>query len=74
MSEYQELPEDPVGRYLTKLREAAGMTHTQLAKKVRVSSSTLSRIESGEKAATPDEISFLTSPDISSGARQPSYK
>ena len=50
------------------------MTHTQLAKKVRVSSSTLSRIESGEKAATPDEISFLTSPDISSGARQPSYK
>ena len=59
MSENQERPEYPVGRYLSKLREAAGMTQAQLAKKVTVSSATLSRIESGEKAATPDEISSL---------------
>lgn len=59
MSEKQDHPEYPVGRYLAKLREAAGMTQSQLAKKVTVSSATLSRIESGEKAATPDEIASL---------------
>lgn len=59
MTVNQELPDYPIGRYIAKLRESAGMTQAQLSKMVTVSSATLSRIESGEKSATSDEIAAL---------------
>jgi transcriptional regulator with XRE-family HTH domain len=49
----------PVGRYLGLLREWAGMTQGQLAQRVTLSTATISRIESGDKQATNDEITSI---------------
>lgn len=47
--------EVPVGRYLADVREEAGITQATLASRVKMSTATLSRIESGDKIATEDE-------------------
>src|SRR5262245_44600487 len=49
----------PVGKYLSMVRDAAGMSQSQLAQSVTFSTATLSRIESGEKAATTEEIAAM---------------
>ena len=51
--------EASVGSYLAKLREAAGMTQAQLAQSVALSSATVSRIESGDKPPTTNEVDAL---------------
>lgn len=47
------------GRYLATVREAAGLTQSQLAQAVTFSTATLSRIESGDKLASYEDISAL---------------
>lgn len=48
-----------MGRYIALVREKAGLTQAQLANSVTFSTATLSRIESGEKSVTTDEIVSL---------------
>ena len=45
-----------VGRYITQLRERTGLKQAELAKKVSLSPAVLSRIESGERQVSDDEI------------------
>lgn len=59
MSEHLKRAEIPLGRYLAAVREEAGMTQSQLAQKVTFSTATLSRIESGEKLATDEEVATM---------------
>jgi transcriptional regulator with XRE-family HTH domain len=54
-----EFEKYPVGKYLAMVREAAGMSQSQLAQAVKFSTATLSRIESGEKEATTEEIEAM---------------
>lgn len=49
----------PVGKYLSMVRELAGMSQSHLARSVTFSTATLSRIESGEKEATAEEIAAM---------------
>jgi transcriptional regulator with XRE-family HTH domain len=49
----------PIGRYLAAVREDAKMTQTQLAAAVAFSTATLSRIESGEKPVTSEELASI---------------
>jgi len=51
-----EWSEIPVGKYLAHVRDAAGVTQSALSGKVTLSTATLSRIESGDKAATSEEV------------------
>lgn len=48
-----------VGRYLASLRDVAGLTQAELAKRVTVSPARISRIEAGDVALTGDEIEQL---------------
>jgi transcriptional regulator with XRE-family HTH domain len=59
MSKNADWSEVPVGRYVAEVRDEAGMTQANLAGRVTLSTATLSRIESGEKTATEDEVSSL---------------
>lgn len=45
-----------VGRYLADVREGAGITQSNLSSQVTLSTATLSRIESGDKIGTEDEV------------------
>ena len=54
-----EITDVPVGQYIAAVREAAGISQAQLAQSVTFSPATLSRIESGEKTATADELAAL---------------
>lgn len=54
-----EPPSYPIGDYIASLREAAGLTQAQLAQTVTFSTATLSRIESGDKTVTAEEIRSL---------------
>src|SRR5207302_6141930 len=45
-----------LGRHLLGVRERAGLTQADLAKRVQLSQAVLSRIEAGERAVTPPEI------------------
>jgi transcriptional regulator with XRE-family HTH domain len=49
----------PVGKYVSMVREAAGMSQSQLAQAVTFSTATLSRIESGEKEVSTEEIAAM---------------
>jgi len=49
----------PVGAYLAKVRDDAGLSQSQLAQAVTFSTATLSRIESGEKPASEDELTSM---------------
>ena len=44
-----------LGKYLSSIRETAGLTQAELAKKVTVSPARISRIESGDASLTADE-------------------
>lgn len=59
MAKKNDWSEVPVGRYLADVRDEAGMTQAALASRVTVSTATLSRIESGEKVATEEEVGAL---------------
>ena len=59
MSDTKTRSEIPVGRYLTMIREEAGLTQVQLAGKITFSTASISRIESGEKDITHDELSAI---------------
>lgn len=49
----------PIGPFLAKVREDAKISQSQLAQAVTFSTATISRIESGEKGATDEEISTM---------------
>lgn len=48
-----------LGRYLTQVRERAGIKQAELARKVTWSPAVLSRIESGERPVAPEELALL---------------
>lgn len=48
-----------IGRYLASLRDIAGLTQSELAKRITVSPARVSRIESGDIALTGDEVDQL---------------
>lgn len=51
-----------IGRYLAKLRDDAGLTQADLAKKITASAARISRIESGDVVLTDEEMAqFLNS-------------
>ena len=47
------------GRYLARLRDDAGLKQNELAQKVTWSPAVLSRVESGERSVTPDELTLI---------------
>jgi transcriptional regulator with XRE-family HTH domain len=49
----------PVGRYIAMIRDSAGMSQNQLAQLVNFSTATLSRMESGEKEPSTEEIEII---------------
>lgn len=49
----------PIGPYLAKVREGAKMSQAQLGQAVTFSTATISRIESGEKDATEEELAAM---------------
>jgi len=51
--------EIPVGRYLADVREGAGVTQSSLSSQVTLSTATLSRIESGDKVGTEEEVTAI---------------
>ena len=48
-----------VSRNLAKVREDAGLTQSQLAGKITYSPASISRIESGDKSITPEEVEAI---------------
>ena len=48
-----------IGAYLARLRDKAGLKQNELAGKVTWSPAVLSRIESGERALSPDELDTI---------------
>jgi transcriptional regulator with XRE-family HTH domain len=48
-----------LGRYVSELRDSAGITQAALAGRVTLSAATLSRFESGEKEVTPEELNGI---------------
>lgn len=63
-------PKYPVGRYVAMVREAAEMSQSQLAQAVTFSTATVSRIESGEKEATVEELASMLQAIGTDGAMQ----
>jgi transcriptional regulator with XRE-family HTH domain len=59
MSDNQEQGDLAVGRHLAMVREEAGLTQAQLAAKVTFSPASISRIESGDKALSPEEFEAM---------------
>jgi transcriptional regulator with XRE-family HTH domain len=54
-----EIVHKEVGRRLAQVREAAGMKQTELAQKITWSPAVLSRVESGERDLSADELGIL---------------
>ena len=50
---------DTITRYLAAVREEAGLTQSQLAGRITYSPASISRIESGDKAITTDELNTI---------------
>lgn len=48
-----------IGPNLARLREAAGLKQVELASRLTMSAPSLSRVESGERSLTPDELQSL---------------
>jgi transcriptional regulator with XRE-family HTH domain len=61
--------EVPVGRYLAQVRDEAGLTQAQLAGKVTFSAASISRIESGDKTATAEELADMLKAIDTAGAQ-----
>ena len=49
----------PLGHYISVIREEADLSQAQLAQQVTFSTATLSRIESGDKAVSSEELSAI---------------
>lgn len=49
----------PLGRYVALLRERAGVSQVELARRAKLSPAVVSRIESGERALSPEELVTL---------------
>jgi transcriptional regulator with XRE-family HTH domain len=56
MNTIAETSQQEVGRRLTQVREAAGIKQAELARRITWSPAVLSRIESGERQLSPDEL------------------
>jgi transcriptional regulator with XRE-family HTH domain len=56
MTAIAEVNQQEVGRRLTQVREAAGIKQAELARRITWSPAVLSRIESGERQLSPDEL------------------
>lgn len=59
-----------VGKYLAHLRDKAGLKQNELAQKVTWSSAVLSRVESGERAVSADELNSILDAIGTEEARQ----
>lgn len=59
-----------VGKYLAHLRDKAGLKQNELAQKVTWSSAVLSRVESGERAVSSDELNSILDAIGTEEARQ----
>ena len=59
-----------VGKYLALLRDKAGLKQNELAQKVTWSSAVLSRVESGERAVSTDELNSILDAIGTKEARQ----
>ena len=59
MTEPREISPLELGRYLTQVRERAGIKQAELARKVTWSPAVLSRVESGERSLADDELDQL---------------
>lgn len=59
MTEPREISTLELGRYLTQVRERAGIKQAELARKVTWSPAVLSRVESGERSLADDELDQL---------------
>lgn len=56
MNAIAEVNQQEVGRRLTQVREAAGMKQAELARRITWSPAVLSRVESGERPLSADEL------------------
>ncbi len=70
MSDSEVRDDVPVGRYLAAVREEAGLTQAQLAAKVTFSSTSVSRIESGDKSLSAEEFEAVLKAIGTTKARQ----
>ncbi len=59
MTEIQDIGQIEVGRYLGLVRERAKIKQAELARKITWSPAVLSRVESGERALAPEELSTI---------------
>ena len=59
MSAVAEINQQEIGRRLAQVREAAGIKQAELARRITWSPAVLSRIESGERELSPDELKTL---------------
>src|SRR5689334_7109319 len=59
MTAVAEISQQEIGRRLTQVREAAGIKQAELARRITWSPAVLSRIESGERELSPDELKTL---------------
>src|SRR5689334_16606074 len=48
-----------VGKYLSTIRERAGIRQAELARKITWSPAVLSRVESGDRSLAPDELESI---------------
>src|SRR5437899_1804475 len=53
------MQKEELGRHLAALREQAGLKQNELAKKLEWSAAVLSRVESGERAVSEDELDII---------------
>src|SRR5688500_14296706 len=60
----------PLGRYLALVREEANLTQAQLATRVTFSTASISRIESGDKKVTAEEVKAVLKAVGTAQARQ----
>src|SRR5258708_21884946 len=56
MDAVAEITQQELGRRLMQVREAAGLKQAELARKITWSPAVLSRVESGERELSPDEL------------------
>jgi transcriptional regulator with XRE-family HTH domain len=59
MSEFPEVAQAELGRYLTQVRERAGIKQAELARKITWSPAVLSRVETGERQLASEELQTI---------------
>ena len=60
MSNQNHISAIELGNYLTRIRERSGVKQAELAKKINWSPASLSRVESGDKELSHEELAVLT--------------